>query len=44
MNTIPILNQIDQDAELLENITDVPMAIEMTEDEFINYLIQRKDA
>jgi len=44
MNTIPILNQIDQDAELLENVTDVPEVIEMTEDEFINYLTQRKDA
>jgi hypothetical protein len=44
MNTIPILNQIDQDAELLENVNDVPEVIEMSEQEFINYLTQRKDA
>lgn len=44
MNTIPILNQIDQDAELLENVTDAPLAIEMTEQEFINYLTLRKYA
>ena len=42
--TKAILNQIDQDAELLENVTDVPEVIEMTEQEFINYLTLRKYA